>query len=224
MPRKLLLLLVFVLIFQNSYSQTTSEDQNAKFSLILRGGILDTYLYNPLFYWAVCIEGCSPEEQSSKIGKSFNLGLVYQLSEKNQIAALTGYSEFGYYEKGIASTGAGSYSYESNVLWKFWGVEIEYIRALYRIGKVSLLLGNGLRFETPIQDYSIYNDKIMKAVGINYNGRLGAEFKISNKISLLGNGLFKTSLSKYNKVEPAFDYSNYKPYGIGGEIGVSVNF
>ncbi len=227
MERKLIVALCAILFFHHScfhyaYAQTTLEE--SKLSVIIRGGLLHTDLYNPTFYWLTCFEGCWAEEQNGITGKSVNIGVAYQINPKNQLAILTGYSEFGYHERGFASPGSGVFSYERDVIWKFWGIELEHRSTLYRIGRASLFLGNGLRFETPFaNDKEINKDEVLKNIGISYNGRLGVAYSLSPRLSILGNGIFKTSLLKYNRVAPVAEHNDYQPYGIGGEIGIKIN-
>lgn len=220
---KLIVLPILLLFFQHSYAQMKMEDQNAKLSLIVRGGLMYTDLYNPTFFYLICFEGCGADEQNGVTGKTINLGLAYQINERNQLTVLTGYSEFGYYEKGFSSIGSGSFSYNHEKMWEFWGVEIEHGLKILSMGKTSLFLGNGIRFETPLNDDTEkYNMQVLKDIGMSYNGRLGVEYQLMQRLSIVGNGLFKTSIFKYNKAEAVLDYNDYKPYGVGGEIGIKV--
>ncbi|WP_224995279.1 hypothetical protein [Cesiribacter sp. SM1] len=220
MKKILLILLTLTLVLQNAYAQIEADEKIVKYSAIIRAGVLDTYYYSLPIARTKCIEGCPVDEESSTLSKSLNIGLIYQLNERNHIAVLVGYSEFGYHVKGRYSIGGRPvHPYEGDVIWTYWGLELEHVLRLYQVGKVKFLLGNGLRVETPFDDEIRYDDyKAFEDIGFSYSGRIGAEIPISNKISLIGNGLFKTSLIKYN---PEI-YESYRPYGIGGEIGIKV--
>ena len=217
----LLTLMIIIACLQHVHSQDKAENQPRKLSLINRGGVFDTYYYSPPVSRAMCIEGCPVDERSSSIRKTFNVGLIYQVDEKNLFAVLIGYSEFGYKHKGRYSIGGFPvYPYESYAAWKYWGLEAEYIRELFKIGKISFMLGNGFRFDSPIYEKYMNRDEynFFEEIGISYNGRLGAEFQISENVFLSGNGLYKSSLTHYNKEI----FEKYRPYGLGGEIGIRV--
>lgn len=210
---------IAILFSHLCHAQTKTEDP--EWSLIIRGASLHTDLYNPTFYWLWCFEGCGAEEQNGIHGKSFNLGVAHWINKRNQFVLLTGYSEFGYHEIGFGSSGSGFFTYESDIMWKFWGIEIEHIWQLYRTGRIRLGLGNGLRFETPISNSE--NNDVLKPVNMSYNLRLGVQFQLNRTFSILGNGVFKTSLFKYNRAEAVPGYNSYRPYGTGGELGVRIN-
>ena len=84
---------------------------------------------------------------------------------------------------------------------------------------MSLFTEQGIRLETPIDD--VYDE--LKEINWSYQGRLGAQYRLNQTISLRLNANFKTALGRYNKEEVPFDiYNNYYPFAVGGELGVLV--
>ncbi|MEQ8416042.1 MAG: hypothetical protein RIB71_16295 [Imperialibacter sp.] len=217
--KQLVSILFIISLVLQSEAQLINDSEPSRFGLIMGGGVLSTNLYNPTFYYSLCFEGCQADEQDPITRPTFNAGVTYRVNSRNQFALKTGYSEYGFHENGTSWPGR---TYKLDRIWKFWGLEAEHIWTFASAGPVDLFIGNGLRLEMPLNGRNEWEERVIKAFGTSYSGRLGTEIHLGPTLSLVANGIFKTSVFKYNKIDPVLDNNDYRPYGYGVEAGLKV--
>ncbi|HFA48502.1 MAG TPA: hypothetical protein ENJ95_05715 [Bacteroidetes bacterium] len=217
MKKILIVSLLTVAVFQLMKAQAHPVSPSSKIGILVNGGIVNTYMFNPPFFWVRCIEGCTPEYQQWKKGIVFNLGLSYQLNERHYLYLSGGYSSFGFKEKVIQFEFPNGR--EDKKSWKFIGLELGHQFNILITDEMKFFLANGIRPEMTVQD----EYDVLKKINLSYSGRLGIEYAVNDHFGITFNGLFKSALLKYNKSDRVGFYNDYLPYGLGLELGAVIH-
>lgn len=210
-----LLLFLGAIIFQHYvFAQSKPNNLFDHLSIGFQAGQNSTYHYSALYDGVFCWE-CRSIKQTWTKSYLWDVSIAYRFNAKHSIEWRYGISTFGYHDF-IRSQGGRVY--EKERLWKLRGSELLYQWTFWQYNKLKTFIKSGIRIEKVTQGVDI--DDFFKAHPV-LTFRPGAFVKVTKRVSVHLNGLFKTGVRRFNKWDGS---SSYIPYGIGGEVGVSFNF
>lgn len=214
-----LLLFLGAIIFQHlALAQSKSNHLFDHLSIGFQAGQNSTYHYSALYddglpkYCSHCVS----IKQTPIKSYLWDISIAYSFNEKHAVEWRFGSSQIGYYDFWMYHM--SGFPFEEETIWNLKGTEILYQWTFLRSSKLNTFLKSGLRMETVTggedkESFHKFNP------GLTF--RPGAFVDVTQRVSVHLNGLFKTAVRRFNKWDRN---SNYVPYGIGGEVGVSFNF
>jgi len=213
---KYLSVIVLLLVINlSSYNLHAQDDIEGKYSIQIDYGISNTLHYNQPVNVSFCEEGCYPEVQKPRIASNLDLEIYWAHNKKNSWKIGVGFSEYRFFEKGLASPGdATLLPYESTI-------ELTYISFNAGFRHMFCPKNNICPFvETELIYELSPGEKIfLKNYGLANKSKIGTIIRISDKWSTTVECFYKTGIINYLKKE--FN-KTYVPFGYGIQLGIEM--
>lgn len=208
----ILLLLVLIL---SSYNLNAQDTDDVKYSIQIDYGISNTLHYNQPVIVTFCEEGCYPEVQKPRIASNMDLSIYRAYNKNNSLKIGVGFSEYRFFEKGLASPGDASLlPYESIIELQYFSFNAGFRHIFNSNNNIFPFVATELIYEV------LPGDKIiMKNYGLASKSKIGAIIRISDKWSTAVECFYKTGIVNYR--EKKFD-KNYIPFGYGIQVGIEM--
>lgn len=198
-------------------AQNRSFSPDNSFGVELLVGAQDHGFINEPFLYTVCIEGCTPIEQTGEISGHFSAKVFQQLWKRH-------FFKIGYFthkrvlvEQLRDEWFGGVFEERSDIRYR--GLMLGYQFNFWHQDRLRLFMDHGVLWENP--QNPIYGF-LLKDV-FSYSGKLGADY-------FPGGGRYGVSLQPFIML-PLSSYSDrqlgefdrYAPYAIGVSLGLKLN-
>jgi len=213
--KNLFLFIILKLAIISTVSGQEISKSNTSWQLNL--GMGRTLHYNaPITVVSMSIEGSYTKEQDARLGKNIDLIIHKKINSLNGIIFGLGYSEYRFFDKGLASTGGSGFSnYEEIVVNNYINIHLGHRLIFEKQIKGLIYIENNIITEFPI----LYYDQMNK-FNFAYKVKTGWMYNMSDNYALNINGYFKTAIAKYGIGALG---EKYYPYGYGIEFGIIRN-
>lgn len=184
-----------------------------KGSFQLNLGLSKTLHYNQPVRILACIEGCYPSEQRARTARNLEMGYYRTLNYKNELKLSTGFTEYRFWEKGMASDGGGILNPYTWIVTSYYlDFSMGYRYTFPADKRVRPFLESQLTYELLTS-----SDRVLKPRSFATSLKFGGILDASKGRSLIISAYFKSGVSRYNKE----GYGEaYVPFAIGVEVGV----
>jgi len=190
-------------------------DNFNKYNLKFHVGTASTLHQNAPINFNQFTEGNIPEEQEAEYVPCLGLSLYRSLNPKFSLKVGLGYIRYSYTERGIGGVGDGTFSdYEFRADRDFYNINIGYRYIFNPDNMFRFFVEGSLMYEIAGEDYSSIEN------GLALQTMLGLIFKITDKVNISTEGLFRTALTSYTGNNLVNDY---KPFAGGFQIGIHFN-
>lgn len=203
---------LIILIASNNLARQSGKQGQRSFEATY--GIIKTFHYLAPTPLRFCTEGCGPDVQEARGSDQFQLAYYQHFRPKQAISLGVGISAYSFFESGYASPGVRStYPYNRLVKNRYMNVSLGY-RFLALPGRmISPLLES--RF---IYDHIKDRDYFLRSGALTAAINLGLNLNISNHLSIIARGGFKSAIMNYGRADTRI---KYYPYATGGDIGLA---
>ena len=200
---------------------TVCLGQSKKVKWTITAGIHRTSTYTKFFYRTICIEGCTITQQTGASFIDFNL--LYARGRRNKTFRLLygiGGNQKGYLEKGLQSPGDTSrYPYTRIIRNSYVSLYAGLSYVVFDRRHLKIILGQLLNPEIAV----LTEMELPRTIPLGTRTILSLEQKIGNNFSFVATPYFQFSLSNYNRGKLFDGSSNYRPFGVGLNLGFSLD-
>ena len=213
--KKVLVLLIIILSV--NYQIDAQEKPKDKGSIQLNYGLSQTLHYRQPVGILACFEGCFPSEQKARVARSMELGYYYKLNNRHELKMGTGFSEYKFWESGLASDGGNTFNpYEWIVNLYYLDMSLGYRYTLSSHHKINTFLESHVSYELLSK-----MDYVLKSGSYAATLRGGCFYNINERVTAITSIGFKSGIVRFNKKGMG---NSYIPFGYGLELGLAWRF
>ena len=212
----LLIILSCSTVFSQGQPKKKRKVKEHLYSIQLRYQLGNSFLHNPLVIFDNCV-GCIRTDQGPVKIHDFDITFFRKLNKLNSIAAIIGYSGYGFQNDHFTSVPQPMLFEDYTMRFYFFSLGAGHLLKLRILPFLDLNFGNSILLDlnSPPDDY------LIKKANLSYKGSMEMEFFPGRKVSLLTGLFLKHSITNYNKIRFNKDYY---PYNYGVLLGMKFNF
>ncbi len=208
-----------------AFSLGLAFSQIGPWDLQVNYGLSATLHYGIPLQRRFCRNGCPTIEQTPGLAQAFSAGISRRVSPRHSIYFAVGYSQLRFQEKSpFISPGLSSFipppTDPIDARFGFVNFQLGHSFRLLNWEQHQLVMSNSLLIEHTIQES--YHPDYIKPDNYSYLGKIGAVLNFGSPVSLTANATFRTALSTYNRQYDLSQFEDYRPFGMGLEVGMQV--